>query len=38
MSFEVSERTVGIQMSDEDAEKLSALAANAENRKGVNSP
>lgn len=28
MSFEVSERTVGIQMSDEDAEKLSALAAN----------
>ena len=27
MSFEVSERTVGIQMSDEDAEKLSALAA-----------
>lgn len=28
MSLEVSERTVGIQMSDEDAEKLSALAAN----------
>lgn len=28
MSFEVSERTVGIQMSDEDAEKLSAIAAN----------
>lgn len=27
MSLEVSERTVGIQMSDEDAEKLSALAA-----------
>lgn len=28
MSVEVTERTVGIQMSDEDAEKLSALAAN----------
>lgn len=28
MSLEVTERTVGIQMSDEDAEKLSALAAN----------
>ena len=28
MSFEVLERTVGIQMSDEDAEKLSAPAAN----------
>lgn len=27
MSLEVSKRTVGIQMSDEDAEKLSALAA-----------